>query len=200
MMVAKECFACGHQNKPGAWSCAACSTSLNLKLCAACEAVNALAAASCHDCGASLVEDLQVQEVPAPVQAAERLFREGPRIRLLPLQQNSRPPARTRRFAGLWIVSVALAAGVGYYLASRVPSPVAASAPTDAASHPPARAGSMMPAPEAPAPTRAPAVTHTGALAGAVEEPAAAASEKPVDNHPAGCAPAQAVLGLCNAN
>lgn len=235
-MVTLECFACGHENKPGAMSCAVCSTSLNLKLCVACEAVNALGAERCHDCGAPLVEGLQVQEAPVPVQVAERLFKEMPRIRLLPLQQNSNPPVRTGRLTSLWILSVALAAGAGYYFASRAQWSVSAPGPTEIASHPEARAeapsaaeagGDAPPlaaktvsakpakpaaAQAAPAPTRAPAVTHTHATsssiatagtaapAALVEEPAAAALKKPTNNQPATCAPAPAALGLCSPN
>jgi ribosomal protein L40E len=129
MMDTRECPACGHQNNLGAMSCAACFTSLNLKLCQVCEAANPLTAEKCRDCGAPLVEGAPADEVPAPVAAAERLFEEAPRIRLLPLRQHAEAPARSGRLASLWIVSVAVAAGGGYYLASRVPLPVALPAP-----------------------------------------------------------------------
>lgn len=262
MMDTRKCPACGHQNKPGAASCARCSTSLNLKLCAACEAANPLTAEKCYECGASLVDGAPANDgpVPVPVAAAERLFEEAPRIRLLPL--HPKVPARTGRFARLWIVSVAVAAGGGYYFASRAPFPVAAPGPAAAALHPEARAETLQPAAEArveptqpvaksvsadpakrsvaqpaSAPKRASApVTHThtastgaaaaatAAPAAAVEEPAAAEAaaasythitrtkpgetlekpvapliEQPVNNQPAGCAPAVAALGLCPA-
>jgi hypothetical protein len=186
----RECLACGHQNKPSAASCAACFTSLNLKLCAVCEAANALTAGKCHACGASLVDGAPVKEAPVPVAAAERLFEEVPRIRLLPL--HSKAPARTGRLAGLWIVSVAVAAGGGYYFASRVPLLEATPAPSAAALHPETRAEPVQPAAQA----RVERITHTKA-GETLEQPDVAG--KAVSNPPAGCAPAVAALGLCPA-
>ena len=206
-MDTRECLACGHQNKPGAMSCAACSTSLNLKLCTACEAANALIAENCYECGAPLMQRGPVNEVPTPVAAAERLFEDAPRIRLLPLQQHSRLPAAGARLASVWIVLVALAGGGGYYLASRVELPVAALAPTAAAPQPAAKAATSGPvthtgtAPTAAATATAAApsyvrITHTQP-GEAVEQPVAPAAEKPINNPPAGCAPSVAALGLC---
>jgi hypothetical protein len=150
MTATMECLACGHENKPGAAFCDACSTSLNLKLCAACEAVNALAADKCHDCGASLVEGVPPPlEAPAqkasepdlpvlePVEAGEHVLEEAPRRTAVPMLQHSRPPTRTGRFATLWFVSVALASGVGYYVASgQIPMLAAAPGLTAAAPEP----------------------------------------------------------------
>ena len=136
----RECLACGHQNKPGAFFCAACFTSLNLKLCAACEAANALAADRCHECGASLIEGVPPQEatvqkeaepdVPVaepvaepdvrgaePIEAGEHVIEQAASRIAVPMLQHSRPPTRTGRVATLWFVSIALASVAGYYLA-----------------------------------------------------------------------------------
>src|SRR5207237_1573244 len=52
-MATLKCLACAHDNKVGDQSCAACGSSLDLKLCSACEAVNASSAERCHGCGAA---------------------------------------------------------------------------------------------------------------------------------------------------
>ena len=51
-----KCLACGFGNKPGDLACAACGSSLHLKLCASCEAINASRAEQCHACGAAFAK------------------------------------------------------------------------------------------------------------------------------------------------
>lgn len=64
-VAVSTCLACDRENTSVEESCAACGTSLSLKLCGACEAVNDRAAKHCHDCGAELVE----APAEAPAQA-----------------------------------------------------------------------------------------------------------------------------------
>jgi double zinc ribbon protein len=51
-MLAVHCLSCEHDNQAGAKFCAACGSTLNLKLCKQCEAINDGAAQHCHNCGA----------------------------------------------------------------------------------------------------------------------------------------------------
>src|SRR3977135_1287769 len=51
-MPAVHCLSCEHDNPAGAKFCAACGSTLNLKLCKQCEAINEGAAQRCHNCGA----------------------------------------------------------------------------------------------------------------------------------------------------
>ena len=117
-MATLKCLACGYGNKAGDEACAACSSSLNLKLCGACEAVNAARAEKCHGCGAPLAEEVPV-EVPVleTLAAEEKSFAtEPPPRKSLPMRLrviDMNATARTSRFAGVWVVSVAVAAAGG---------------------------------------------------------------------------------------
>lgn len=48
----QKCLACGYTNQGAEELCAACGSSLRLKLCAGCEAINGSGAERCHACGA----------------------------------------------------------------------------------------------------------------------------------------------------
>jgi double zinc ribbon protein len=50
-MPAVHCLSCEHDNHAGAKFCAACGSTLNLKLCKQCEAINEGGAQCCHNCG-----------------------------------------------------------------------------------------------------------------------------------------------------
>src|SRR5437879_10405539 len=50
-MLAVHCLSCEHDNPAGAKFCAACGSTLNLKLCKQCEAINEGGAQRCHNCG-----------------------------------------------------------------------------------------------------------------------------------------------------
>ena len=50
-MLAVHCLSCEHDNPAGARFCAACGSTLNLKLCKQCEAINDGGAQRCHNCG-----------------------------------------------------------------------------------------------------------------------------------------------------
>src|SRR5690348_11083411 len=50
--TAQKCLACGYTNQGAEELCAACGSSLRLKLCAGCEAINGSGAERCHACGA----------------------------------------------------------------------------------------------------------------------------------------------------
>jgi ribosomal protein L40E len=50
-MLAVHCLSCEHDNPAGAKFCAACGSTLNLKLCKQCEAINDGGAQRCHHCG-----------------------------------------------------------------------------------------------------------------------------------------------------
>src|SRR6266480_3881299 len=50
-MLPVHCLSCEHDNPAGAKFCAACGSTLNLKLCKQCEAINEGAAQRCHNCG-----------------------------------------------------------------------------------------------------------------------------------------------------
>src|SRR5882762_10746828 len=49
-MPAVHCLSCEHDNHAGAKFCAACGSTLNLKLCKQCEAINEGGAQRCHNC------------------------------------------------------------------------------------------------------------------------------------------------------
>lgn len=49
-MATINCLACGHENRGGEETCAACCASLRLKLCLNCEAINPEGAQRCHNC------------------------------------------------------------------------------------------------------------------------------------------------------
>jgi hypothetical protein len=80
-MAEVKCLACRKMNFAGDRFCAACGSSLDLKLCASCEAINNPVADSCHSCGKPLATAeapatpvLEVSE--APFYAPQRFQRE----------------------------------------------------------------------------------------------------------------------------
>ena len=81
-MAEVKCIACNRMNAAGDRFCAACGSSLDLKLCNACEAINNPVADNCHSCG----KPLPTAEAPATpmVEVSEAPFyppqrRERPR-------------------------------------------------------------------------------------------------------------------------
>jgi len=75
-----KCLACGFGNKPGDLACAACGSSLHLKLCTSCEAINASRAEQCHACGAAFAKP---QEKKALAGLAPAVAKPAPRRRQL---------------------------------------------------------------------------------------------------------------------
>src|SRR5882762_6213359 len=64
-MPAVHCLSCEHDNPAGAKFCAACGSTLNLKLCKQCEAINDGGAQRCHNCGTQFAA-----QSAAPAQSA----------------------------------------------------------------------------------------------------------------------------------
>lgn len=70
-MAELKCVACHKPNRADDRFCAACGSSLDLKLCPACEAVNNPVADRCHNCGKALGEPPETAEVETLVTAVE---------------------------------------------------------------------------------------------------------------------------------
>lgn len=215
-MATLKCLACGQENKVGDESCAACSSSLNLKLCSACEAVNASAAKRCHACGAEFGPEAAA---PAAVEESTVFFVQAVAEKSLPatrrLSDAPRAPARRGR-AVAWTLAIALAAGAGYayyrhdlpalqlakdYLRSVIGSAIA---PTPAPAKvveptPPAPVAVSAPKPVAvaesappPAPLQTPPKTAKSGLAQATRPAEAKRAPSPVTHTRGGTAPAAA--------
>lgn len=113
-MAEVKCLACRKMNVAGDRFCAACGSSLDLKLCASCEAINNPVADRCHSCGKPLptaeapaTPVLEVSE--APFYAPQRF----PRERVY----DSRPSlvARLNRAAKVTILVVLPLAAIGLW-------------------------------------------------------------------------------------
>jgi hypothetical protein len=134
-MGTMNCLACGHHNSVGEESCAACSASLRLTLCANCEAINPEDALRCHNCSAE---------------------RSQPSALLIPDE-----PSRRRRGlrAALFAVPVlVMAAFAGYYFSEGVPEAQAVTVTVPKPREPETK---FEPPKASPAPRAMPRVTHT---------------------------------------
>lgn len=157
--MSAKCLACGYGNNPGEVSCAACGSSLDLKLCSACEAINASRAARCHACGVEFAAPEETRTLPA-------------------IWRMPRPPLRkSKQLAALIVLPLGATLALAYYVYGSVltgsTGPVAA--PVLAQKH------------ESPAPAQKPASSATPAIAPApVPAPAAkVAQPKEVREAPA---------------
>src|SRR5690348_4276710 len=68
--IKMRCVACGHENRSADNACAACGSTLNLRICPACEAINSQSAEKCHACGGAFAE--------APATGVEETVRAAP--------------------------------------------------------------------------------------------------------------------------
>src|SRR3954462_3112219 len=85
----RSCLACGHENQATDKVCAACGSTLNLRLCTACEAINSEAAETCHACGAPCVDRARpVSGNAAPPQDAPEVH--GPDLNTYGLNRSPR--------------------------------------------------------------------------------------------------------------
>src|SRR4051812_17158808 len=117
--VARKCIACGNENASDVESCAACGSSLDLKLCPACEAINGATADRCHACGDVFVSDAR----EAPIEGRMlTIFQDQPYV----WKPHSR---RRQRFAMFLAVLLGMLSLPIYLLvsgmANRVPPAVA---------------------------------------------------------------------------
>jgi len=124
--MAQKCLACGHTNRGGEDLCAACGSSLHLKLCTACEAINATGAERCHACSAALSAESAAPRLPSLQRAIEM------------------PAPRRRQLTALLVLPIGATVGLAWYVYGGAPPAWRASTAT-AEQH----AG-------APAPARAP--------------------------------------------
>jgi len=186
-MSTVRCLCCEQVNPLGAKFCAACGSTLNLKLCKQCEAVNESSAQRCHNCGTEFSALATADELggwDAAVSTDLRMLN-TPSAARLPLQTFSSPgnrsaPWRVRSSrAVLSALLLAVIAGFVYYRygelsfrsASREANP--GGTPTVAVT---SGTGTTLTTESATSPAGSPAkqsVTHTGRIAPA---PAAAST------------------------
>jgi hypothetical protein len=118
-----KCVACGHENQASDNACAACGSTLNLRVCPACEAINNQSAQKCHACGAALAE--------GPATVVEETVRAAPgdmpgRIGRMPMlfeQTPSRPAYRMAKTAIVVLPLLALGYGAGYFYRGKSAAP-----------------------------------------------------------------------------
>lgn len=96
----QKCLACGYTNQGAEELCAACGSSLRLKLCAGCEAINGSGAERCHACGAGFAS-------PGA----------GRGLTTLPPRPDAPPAARrNRQLATLIALPLFATLGLAYYV------------------------------------------------------------------------------------
>ena len=129
-----KCVACGHENQATDNACAACGSTLNLRVCPACEAINNQSAQKCHACGAAFAE--------GPATVIEETVRAAPgeipgRIGRMPMlfeqMAAPRPAYRMARMAIVVVPLLALGYGAGYFYRGKSATPIATDKQTDPA-------------------------------------------------------------------
>jgi len=96
----QKCLACSYTNQGAEELCAACGSSLRLKLCAGCEAINGSGAERCHACGAGFAS-------PGA----------GRELTTLPPRPDAPPVARrNRQLATLIALPLFATLGLAYYV------------------------------------------------------------------------------------
>jgi len=130
-----KCVACGHENQPTENACAACGSTLNLRVCTACEAINSQSARTCHACGAAFAE--------GPATVVEETVRAAPgelsgRIGRMPMlfEQAAapRPAYRMAKMAIVVLPLLALGYGAGYLYRGNSAAPIAPDKQSEVAS------------------------------------------------------------------
>ena len=133
-VVKMKCVACGHENQATDNACAACGSTLNLRICTACEAINSQSAQSCHACGAAFAEGpATVIEETVRAAPGEMAGRTGRMPMLFEQVAAPRPAYRVARMAVVVLPLVALGYGAGYLYRGKSAAPIAPEKQTEPA-------------------------------------------------------------------